>query len=204
MSPKSASKSAHRAPFRLEKNKPVTGNDLNRFRAAYELSVSEARNILGLSNGAWLRHTGVGKRSVMLQDPGLALLLRYYSERPDRVPVPRYPTPDEVLPYVRGNSLYLMANLLGRGAPAGWRWVKQNARFGPVVKRLAKLFVEEAKAGNHDWWESHVVNAEAKARGVPDALSTRRWLEPTKRKPKTTKKEVASRTDDGIPEAESL
>jgi len=157
----------------MNKSKPITGLILQELREYLALNQLDAVWVFGASLQAWN-----SKKEKEPTGTSLAILSRIYDKHPELVPLPKYPTYNEMYnlmsPYYfeyYGKKLphTVMGTLFGVGKWAGHNW-SRNVEMAPVAKRLflvAKEMIEaNGKRGFVEYLE--FVETEAKARGFND------------------------------------
>lgn len=162
--------------FFIPDDRPVNGADVNFFRTHFDLTVDEARIILGVPTTEW--YVMMDQPDLPIPNSSVALLLRYFAACPEDIP--KIPKADiiGVAEALNGVAQRAWGLLLGREAASGHRWVAKSPDLGPSTRRLAYYLVKKltkSPAGGLRWWRKHVVDKEASARGIEDLLGRGSW-----------------------------
>jgi hypothetical protein len=165
-------------------DRPVLGKDLDVVRQQLGLLASDACWLFGLSMTRWM-HIVRRDADLPLNDPTMALLVRFLDANPELSILPKFPEPPEMLELlnkvqqVDGKKAFPV--MLGSDASAGYRWLQSGGKQGPAVSRLMlclKLALQakapENRAEVIDNWRD-VVKKEAITRDSLDVFQTGKW-----------------------------
>ena len=120
-------------------DRPVLGKDLDVVRQQLGLLASDACWLFGLSMTRWM-HIVRRDADLPLNDPTMALLVRFLDANPELSILPKFPEPPEMLELlnkvqqVDGKKAFPV--MLGSDASAGYRWLQSGGKQGPAVSRL--------------------------------------------------------------------
>ncbi|PKM46951.1 MAG: hypothetical protein CVV05_00615 [Gammaproteobacteria bacterium HGW-Gammaproteobacteria-1] len=162
--------------FFIPDDRPVCGADVNFFREHFNLTVDEARIILGIPTTEW--YVMMNQPDMPIPNASVALLLRYFAACPEDIPTIPKADITGVAEALEGVAQRAWGLLLGREAASGHRWVTKSPDLGPSTRRLAYYLVKKltkSPAGGLRWWRRHVVDMEASARGIEDLLGRGSW-----------------------------
>lgn len=124
------------APAWPPQDRPIVGADLEEFRQRFGLDLNQIESIFGIaSRGAWYRITRK-QADQPLKDKTLAILLRFYAQHPDLIPVPDLDVREvwQKLGLEAGD----FAQLIGRQTISGRDWAKGTKPL-PVVLEISKI-----------------------------------------------------------------
>ena len=152
-------------------SRPVIGDDLEMLRQKLGLSVEEMRYTLGMTMPMWGK--SINKQGRKPVSPTVALLCRYLSDNPERCPIDKAPSVDELME-LTGLGVYQIGIVLGKQMVSGRRWENSQSRFSPAVTRLAVHLAREARDGNFQEW-IRMVEMEARLRGIDDIWKAKSW-----------------------------
>lgn len=157
-----------------QEEKRITANDLTILREELELSTMDLFWLYGVF-GRNLRYTkDEGKKPI--KNVPVSLLTRYLSHHPDKNPIPKMPSYDEVFDALLENYEGKLSNrkagtLFGSTGWSGYRWA-HGGNPSPTVERLFYILLnairEEGSKALYDYLE--VLDQEAYARGFEDGF----------------------------------
>lgn len=157
----------------IPNDRPVLGNDLEKLQYALGATVDEMRWLLGINAKYWNLYTKIAPRETVPK-PALALLVRFYGEYPDAVPLRPRLNPQAVYEAL-GGTLKRLSLRLGTNETTGHRWIRKQTGFAPTTERLAHHMLEMSKDDKGiAAWEA-LVEKEAKARGIDDIWAAGSW-----------------------------
>jgi hypothetical protein len=162
--------------YHIPLNKAVTGEDIKKLVLSLDISYDESHWLFGVCVNTWTNMVTHGLKCIVT-NPTLALLAKYYSHYPEKMPFPRSRSFAEIRKVAEGASIQLLGTCLGKEKVTAHRWNNAGTEatpFSPSVQRLANHFYDEAKSGNINWWEK-LVDGEAKARGANSIWKTGNW-----------------------------
>ncbi|MBA5690536.1 hypothetical protein [Rugamonas apoptosis] len=124
-----------------DKNSPICGADLERWRLANGLTMASAADALGLQTVRWSEYTNDKNAALPIPDPAVAILLQLYTRFPDSSPIARsldIREFSEALGFEgsRGDVVHFAA-LIGRSKASAHRLLRQNGTPGRPTIRLA-------------------------------------------------------------------
>ena len=169
-------------------NRPVVGKDLDSVRQEFGMLTSDACWVFGMSITKW---TEVVRKNAdkPLNDPSLALLVRFLDQHPELQIVPKFPEAQEMFRLVQeiqDIDQKRFSVLFGSEFSATYRWLKPGSRMSPAVARLMhymRLHLLASKPRSRaevlqDWRTT--VELEARARGAKDVFKSGDWGRPKK------------------------
>jgi hypothetical protein len=165
--------------YLIPMNKAVTGADILRLTESLNISYDESHWLFGVCVNTWTKIVRDGLNSIVT-NPTVALLAKYYSHKPENVPIPHKVSFKDVHTASETPKIQYIGALLGKEKVTAHRWSKDNEKgmsFSPPVQRLANHLVAECEEGNLAWWEM-MVESEAKSRGATNIFSDTNWNTP--------------------------
>lgn len=173
----------------IPENRPVNGYDLDAIKQHLDLTTADACWLFGVSITKW---TQVVRKNgdKPLDDPCLAMLVRFIDTHPEISILPRAPSAEDLYQMINSvvkTDYKRFAILLGNQASGGYRWIKLNGRQTPTLQRLmymlriALLSRPEAERPEIlERWSGTVLN-EGRTRGVDNVFVDGSWR-PKKRR----------------------
>lgn len=168
----------------IPKNRPVIGRDLDDLREKLGLSTADACWLFGLSMNAWAA-AAKADPDAPVENPSLALLVRFLDQHPEVVVIPKMPAPQEIADLVNEvteTPQRALSVLLGNEGTAAYRWLKVGVKAPPTVQRLMfglkQALLRRPEVAKkiellNDWRAT--VETEAKARGEANIFGTAKW-----------------------------
>lgn len=152
----------------------ILGVDLNLFHKKSNLSLTQARRILGVSLPKWKKESS---KSTAISDVTLSMLLRLYNENPQLLP--KNVSIRDFYHDIGGRSTVSPADfslIMGRESSAYTRWLSGTSDVSPTLENLINvaLRLSDGNAKEAFGLIKSLYQKEALARNV-DPMRDRRW-----------------------------
>lgn len=165
-------------------NRPVLGKDLDTIRQEFGMLTSDACWVFGLPITKWMNIVRK-EPDRPINDPTLALLIRFLDQHPELNLIPKFPEASEMfdlITEIQEVDQKRFSLMFGSEASAAYRWLREDEpRMSPAVGRLMyyvrMALMAAAPVKRVDLLEKwrRTVLQEGRARGVDDVFKACTW-----------------------------